>query len=300
ATAQTTEPSRAPRVTFDGLLPSRAYGYELRVADLAGNVALVTGVASTKADTIAPGAPALLTVTDLLNGTLRLSWGAARDDVGVAAYRVYRAQAGGNLTLVAETSDLSYEDAGLPLEREMGYQVIAVDHAGNEGPATARAKATATAVPRLTGGAASPTVGSSATVFRYSITYASPGGVAPTSVRLILDGVAVNMTRQETGDLVAGVTYVYETRLAPHKRDDPHTYAFEASDGRYSVRFPEDGSLLRGPLVSGDALAAAEEDGFAAFAQRVPVGGAAGVALALAAAAAIAAVVVRRKKEGSK
>jgi hypothetical protein len=118
-------------------------------------------------------------------------------------------------------------------------------------------------------------------------------------VRIILDGVSQDMTR-EGGDDTTGATYVYETRLAPHKRDAPHTYAFEASDGRYTARFPADGSVMRGPLVSGDALAGGDVTGLASFAQKVPLGGVAGMAMAIVAAAAIAAALGRKKKEGSK
>lgn len=103
----------------------------------------------------------------------------------------------------------------------------------------------------------------------------------------------------ESGDAKTGAVYVYETRLTPHKRDAPHTYAFETSDGRYTVRFPDDGSVVRGPLVAGGSLADAESGAFASFAQRVPLGGVAGLALALVAAVGISAL-LRRKKEGSK
>jgi len=116
---------------------------------------------------------------------------------------------------------------------------------------------------------------------------------------VIIDGVPQNMTH-ESGEPKTGAVYTYETRLAPHKRDAPHTYAFETSDGRYTISFPQDGSLIRGPLVSGDILADGEAGGFAAFAQRVPLGGVAGVAMAMLVAIGVAALVTRRRKEGSK
>ena len=299
-TASTTEFALAPTLAFRGLLPSRTYAYTLEAVDGAGNVAEVTGRFSTRDDVEKPGVAKGLEVTDLLNGTLRLTWAPAPDDVGVAFYRVYRSDDGVTFQRVAEVTETSFEDVGLPLETPFHYQVAAVDHGANEGQATERLKASATALPRLSVGVASPAVGTPSTLFRWTITYASPGGKEPQHVRVILDGVPQTMVRQPGGNAVDGLTYAYESRLAPHTRDEPHTYAFEASDGRYTVKFPEDGSLLRGPLVSGDASAAGEAGGFASFAQRVPLGGAAATAFALLLAVAVVALVVRRKQEGSK
>ena len=298
ASAATTQASRDARVEIGGLLPSRTYQYTLVVTDLAGNAATLAGSFATLEDTVAPSAVGALSVADLHNGTLRLSWAPAKDDVAVAGYRVYRSDDGVEFRRVAEVEAPTYDDGQLPFEKAFTYQVVAVDHGDNEGPASERLRAAATALPRLTAGAVTPTVGSTSTVFRYTVTYASAGGVAPAHVRVLIDGVPQNMTL-ESGTPLAGAVYVYETRLAPHQRDEPHTYSFEASDGRYTARFPEDGSRLRGPLVSGDLLGAGDATGFAAFAQRVPMGGLAGTGLALLVAAAVVAVVLRRKKEGA-
>ncbi|HUR68216.1 MAG TPA: fibronectin type III domain-containing protein [Candidatus Thermoplasmatota archaeon] len=291
----------APTVdlAFEGLLPSRSYQYDLKVTDLAGNEVPLHGSFATLQDTKAPTTVGPLSVLDLLNGTLRLSWNAATDDVAVAAYRVYRSEDAVVFRMVAEVTGTRYDDAGLPYEKLYTYKVAALDYGANEGPTDGVLRASATAVPRLTVGAATPTIGTVSTTFHYAVTYASPGGKAPAYVRVILDGVPQNMTLV-SGDAKTGAAYTYETRLAPHKRDAPHTYAFEASDGRYTARFPEDGSVLRGPLVSGDALAGGDASGLASFAQKVPLGGIAGLALALVAAVGIAAVLGRKKKEGSK
>jgi hypothetical protein len=181
---------------------------------------------------------------------------------------------------------LSYDDTNLPLEQPYVYRVVAVDWGDNEGAASDNLQAAATAVPRLSVGVVTPTLGSSATVFEYTVLYTSPGGVAPAYVRVMLDGAAQEMRHKGNG------VYVYETRLAPHKRDAPHSYSFEASDGRYTVRFPEDGSSLRGPLVSGDALA--QDSGGIGAALRVPVVGLLGTGFALAAAAAVVIILRRR------
>lgn len=289
-TARTPTASMHPTLALAGLLPSRTYAYQVQALDRAGNEVDQSGTFQTALDLKPPTQVSALSVLDLLDGTLRLSWPEARDDVAVAFYRVYRSDANGTLRPIAEVRGLTYDDVGLPLEKTFTYQVAAVDYGGNEGTASSELRATATAVPHLTGGVASPTVGSTATLFRYVIRYSSPGGVAPTFVRLILDGAAQDMRSVGDG------SYAYETRLAPHARDHPHTYSFEAGDGRYTVRFPEDGSSLRGPLVSGDASADAGS-GFVGFAQKVPMLGVLGTASALAVAAA-AVIILRRR--GSK
>lgn len=297
-TASTRNATADARLALEGLLPSRTYQYQLEALDRAGNAVTLAGGFETLKDTKAPTAVGPLSVIDLLNGTLRLAWAPATDDVGVAFYRVYRSEDGATFKPHAEVRAPGFDDANLPYEKQFVYQVVAVDHGANEGPSNERLRASATAVPRLTVGLVTPTVGSTSTTFRYSVTYVSPGGVAPTHMRIVLDGVAQNMTLAG-GSFSEGAVYVYETRLAPHARDEPHTYSFEASDGRYTVQFPEDGSTLRGPLVSGDVAAGGATGGFAAFAQRVPVAGIAGTTLAILVAAVIVGLVVRRKKEGS-
>jgi hypothetical protein len=298
--AATTSLVASPALELKGLLPSRTYAYEIKVLDAAGNAVTVSGNLATKVDSEAPSKVGAnvpgsgVSVDDLLNGTLRLSWPPATDNVGVSVYRVYRSDDGGaTYKPIAEVQGLSYDDAGLALEKKYAYEVVAVDYGGNEGLPSTPITASATEAPSLSAGAATPTLGSTSTLFRYVVTYMSPGNVAPAYVHLVLDGVPVNMTSAGAG------TYVYETKLAPHKRDAPHTYSFEASDGRYVVKFPLDGKPLRGPLVTIDGSDAGAT-GFAAFAQRVPLGGAALVSVALVAAAALAALVLRKKKEGSK
>ena len=69
-----------------------------------------------------------LNVTDEHDGVLRLTWGQATDDRGVAYYRVYRD--GG---LIATTIHTTYRDQGLVNGVPYTYQVSAVDTSGLEG-----------------------------------------------------------------------------------------------------------------------------------------------------------------------
>ena len=93
-----------------------------------------------------------------MDGGADLSWGAASDDTGVTAYRVYRwvdAPAGAGYTPLPEqvatvTSGTSYTDSGLTNGTTYHYLVRAMDAATNVGPRSVVGDVTPTAVPQLT------------------------------------------------------------------------------------------------------------------------------------------------------
>ncbi|WP_082413589.1 LamG-like jellyroll fold domain-containing protein [Arthrobacter sp. Edens01] len=97
-------------------------------------------------DTAPPSAVDGLTATGA-GTTVNLGWSAATDIVGVTGYQVHRSDADG-FTPSAETllapvpaTALSYEDKDLA-PGTWHYRVLAVDAAGNTGPASAQASAT--------------------------------------------------------------------------------------------------------------------------------------------------------------
>lgn len=79
-----------------------------------------------QADTQAPGAPAGLVASAPSSSTLTLGWGASTDNVGVAAYDVFR-----NGVKVGSTAGLTYVDTGLTAATSYSYFVKARDAAGN-------------------------------------------------------------------------------------------------------------------------------------------------------------------------
>lgn len=81
-------------------------------------------LAWTGPDEQAPSIPAGLTVDDVTETTVALSWTAATDNVAVAGYRVFRD--GGS---VATTSATAYTDSGLTAETVYSYTVSAFDTA---------------------------------------------------------------------------------------------------------------------------------------------------------------------------
>ena len=94
-----------------------------------------------------PSAPGPLTANGGL-GQVALSWGAASDNVGVASYNVHRATTAGftpsAANRIAQPTGTSYTDTGLAAGTYF-YKVTAEDAAGNVGPASNEASATATA-----------------------------------------------------------------------------------------------------------------------------------------------------------
>ena len=117
--------------TDTGLAAGTTYAYEVRAFDAAGNVSPAATASATTgtADTQPPTAPASLAATVSKGRKVNLSWGAATDNVGVVAYRVYR---GG--TQVRQVTGLTYRDS--PGRGTFTYTVRALDAAGNLGPAS--------------------------------------------------------------------------------------------------------------------------------------------------------------------
>ena len=91
-------------------------------------------------DTAAPSVPAALTATATGSATVRLTWGPATDPEGSAVtYRVYR---DGVPVAGAPVAATTLTDTGLAAGTTYGYQVTALDAAGNESARTAVASVT--------------------------------------------------------------------------------------------------------------------------------------------------------------
>ncbi|WP_433216299.1 LamG-like jellyroll fold domain-containing protein [Microtetraspora malaysiensis] len=85
-----------------------------------------------------PSAPGTLTAVAGPD-TVDLSWGAAIDDRGAVTYQVHRSKTAGftpsTTTRVATVSDLAYADSGM-VQGQYYYRVVAIDSAGQAGPAS--------------------------------------------------------------------------------------------------------------------------------------------------------------------
>jgi chitodextrinase len=116
--------------TDSGLTPATAYAYAVTAYDAAGNSSAATSLSvttpSAPADTTAPKTPSNPKALVLGTTQVALSWAASTDNVGVAAYDVYRDGA-----KVGDTTLPNWFDTDLAPGSTHKYQVRARDAAGN-------------------------------------------------------------------------------------------------------------------------------------------------------------------------
>jgi hypothetical protein len=84
---------------------------------------------SHESDSQPPSVPANLTAAPRAPGSVSLSWSASTDDTGVTGYRVYR---DGTLLTTLTGTATTYADGTVTPNTTYGYQVTALDAAGNE------------------------------------------------------------------------------------------------------------------------------------------------------------------------
>jgi glucose/arabinose dehydrogenase len=175
---------------FQGLIDEvRVYNRALTATEIQTDMNASVGTP----DGEAPTAPGNLQASGGL-GSVQLTWSAASDNVGVHHYNVHRGTSAGftptTANRIAQPTGTGYTDAGLAAGT-YHYVVTAADAAGNVGPASGGANATATAdtVPpsvSVTAPAAGATVSGSVTL---SATAADNVGVA--SVQFKVDGATI-------------------------------------------------------------------------------------------------------------
>jgi hypothetical protein len=160
--------------------PVAGASYTVRAHDLAGNQSPDSAAASVGSgtDTTPPTTPGNVTATATGSTSVKVSWSASTDNVGVAGYRLYRN--GALLTTVA-ASALSYVDNSDSPSTQYSYTVQAFDAAGNASAQSSPALATTPA-----GG------GGGSTTFHdtddATIDSTNPTLNAGTSTRLAADG----------------------------------------------------------------------------------------------------------------
>lgn len=86
-----------------------------------------SGAGGTVADSSPPSAPTSLSATALSSSQIVISWQAATDDVGVAAYKVFR-----DGTFIASVGATNYTDGNLSPATTYSYRVKAADASGKE------------------------------------------------------------------------------------------------------------------------------------------------------------------------
>jgi hypothetical protein len=137
-------PSYPYRCLWDAhALPPGRHTLVAEASDAAGNVGrkqiAVTVEASPTRDTQPPDPVSSLYTAELRSRLIRIAWAPAADNVAVASYRVYRdGKPAGSVPAVSPSPALlDYADSAVEPEHTYGYQVEAVDAAGNAAPLSA-------------------------------------------------------------------------------------------------------------------------------------------------------------------
>jgi hypothetical protein len=133
-------PSMIPTITDTSVSSGQIWRYRVRGFDSAGNAGgysnIVTVTIPTAPDTQKPTTPGSFAATALSSTSVRLSWAAATDNVGVTAYLIDRCT-GVNCTTyaalatVGATPPLQFDDTGLNASTNYGYRIVARDAALN-------------------------------------------------------------------------------------------------------------------------------------------------------------------------
>ncbi len=133
-----------------GVLPKTTYRYQVSAFDAAGNASAPSAVVEAKtldqADAQAPSAPADLTAKAVSPSQINLAWSPSTDNIGVAAYDVYRSSGKGAVK-VATVARTSYGDTGLDSKKKYTYYVVATDIALNTSAKSAEVSAETHALP---------------------------------------------------------------------------------------------------------------------------------------------------------
>ena len=130
---------------FNGMIDElRIYNGALSAAAIQADMTTPIGAGSS--DSQPPSAPGTLSASAVGSGEIDLVWGSATDNVGVTGYQVLRCQGSlcTNFAQVAQVpgSATSYSDTGLSAGASYGYEVRALDAAGNLGPVSNAVSAT--------------------------------------------------------------------------------------------------------------------------------------------------------------
>ena len=123
----------------------RVYNTALAAVEVQSDMNTPVGP-SGPADSTPPSAPGTLTATASGSSSVNLSWGAATDNVAIANYRVERCPGSGctSFTEIAAAGSTQYSDTTVTGGTTYRYRVRAADGAGNLGPYSNIASATAT------------------------------------------------------------------------------------------------------------------------------------------------------------
>ncbi|MFC8131207.1 fibronectin type III domain-containing protein [Streptomyces sp. NPDC057302] len=141
-------PSRTHMVDVVGLKPSTTYTFTVRARDAEGNVGpagrklTVTTPAAATADREPPSRPGSARGTVEGSRAVKLSWGASKDDQGIASYEIYQGTSKIHSVAGSERETLL---TGLRPGTDYRFTVKALDAADNASPASRTVRLTTAA-----------------------------------------------------------------------------------------------------------------------------------------------------------
>lgn len=104
--------------------------------------------------------------------------------------------------------------------------------------------------PSLSKASVTPSSGDVGTLFTYRVTYSDADCDEPAFVRVVIDGIQHNITKEEVRGFEPTSTHHFYFEKIMNLQDiGTHEYYFVASDGKDNVRFPKTGAFS-GPTVT--------------------------------------------------
>ncbi len=134
-------------LSLSGLSAGTQYSFYVVARDAAGNVsgqsnnAVITTTGGT-GDTTPPTTPTNVAISNVTDTSLKLTWTASTDAVGVVGYTVFQSKNGGAFIQVGTPSTTSFNATGLTASTQYSYYVFARDAAGNVSPNSPTVSAT--------------------------------------------------------------------------------------------------------------------------------------------------------------
>ncbi len=231
-----------------GLSVSTTYSYSVVAFDAAGNHSAasvpISVTTASPPDTAAPSVPSLVGAVGTSGSSIRVSWTASSDNVGVVAYDVY---SDGSLFVTVIGSTTVYDHTGLAAGSTHRYVVIAKDAAGNLSAPSASASGSTfipadLSAPSVPGGLTVSVLNTTSIQVSWT---PSTDNVGVTGYALYRNGVLIANTGSSVTSLVDG----------PLQNSTAYSYAVDAFDGAGN----HSGASA---LVSGTTLGVVFSDGF--------------------------------------
>jgi Zn-dependent metalloprotease/chitodextrinase len=193
--------------TIEGLSSETSYSFSVKASDAAGNLSLastknITTLSSNPGDTESPSTPQNLSAIDIGETSLKLTWNASTDNVGIEKYRIY--MNGGTHSYVTNNSALI---TGLNAGTQYLFYVRAYDGAGNYSVTSSRLNTTTTSDSDIQ----SPSTPQNLRVDEKGKTYVrlswdpSTDNVGVTKYRILKNGSHYSYTTS-TSELIQGLT----------------------------------------------------------------------------------------------